>query len=48
MLPVIEELFTLLNFETMDLLTDNLEWEFGIFMILFIYDTNVHRFQRLF
>ena len=53
MLPVIEELLSLLNFETTDLLTDNFELKFKIFMIfislrvfVIIYDTNLHRFQR--
>jgi hypothetical protein len=37
-LPVIAEFFTLLNFETIDLLTDNFELKFEVFMILFICD----------
>ena len=35
-LPVIADFFTLLNFETTDLLTDNFKWKFGFFMILII------------
>ena len=53
-LPVMADFFILLNFETVDLLTDNFELKFEVFMILIIcgfvviYDTNLHRFQRLF
>ena len=53
MLPVMNELFPLLNFETTDLLTDNFELKieafiffYNLWVFVIIYDTKLHRFQR--